>query len=151
MFAFVSRIAVAVVIGISVLSFAGGAQANSQFKYLEENKKKPGVIETKSGLQYRVLRKGTGKKPNKDSYVEVHYKGQLINGEEFDNSYKRGQTSSFGLTKVILGWQEGLQLMREGAKYELVVPYSLGYGLNGGPGIPSGATLIFEVELKKVY
>lgn len=151
MLSFVSRVAVAFVVGVSLLSFSGAAQANSQFKYLEENKKKAGVIETKTGLQYRVLRKGTGKTPNKKSYVEVHYKGQLINGEEFDNSYKRGQTSSFELTKVILGWQEGLQLMKEGAKYELVVPYSLGYGHQGGPGIPPGATLIFEVELKKVY
>ncbi|MGH1351840.1 MAG: FKBP-type peptidyl-prolyl cis-trans isomerase [Methyloligellaceae bacterium] len=143
------------VLGIcaALLFSAGAAKANPQFQYLETNKSKEGVVVTKSGLQYRVIKKGTGKKPNADSYVDVHYKGTLIDGTEFDNSYKRGQPASFGLKQVILGWQEGLQLMKEGAKYELVIPYSLGYGLTGGGGgaIPPGATLVFEVELHKVY
>ncbi len=138
---------------IAFLLSVGVAQANPQFEYLETNKSKPGVTVTKSGLQYRVIKEGTGKRPQASSYVDVHYKGTLIDGTEFDNSYKRGQPASFGLNQVILGWQEGLQLMKEGAKYELVIPYSLGYGLNGGGGgaIPPGATLIFEVELHKVY
>ncbi len=129
------------------------AKANPEFRYLDENAKKDGVKITKTGLQYRVLRKGSGKRPNTKSYVEVHYKGKLINGQEFDNSYDRKKPSGFELTNVIPGWTEGLQLMKEGAKYEFVIPSSLGYGVLGGGGgqIPPGATLIFEIELIKVY
>ncbi len=149
----ISFLASALGICMAFLFTVGTAQANPQFKYLEANKSKPGVIVTKSGLQYRIIKKGTGKSPKADSYVDVHYKGTLIDGTEFDNSFKRGKPASFGLNQVILGWQEGLQLMKEGARYELVIPYSLGYGLNGGGGgaIPPGATLVFEVELHKVY
>ena len=107
------------------------AQSNPNFAFLKENANNPGVQVTKSGLQYKVLRKGQGKRPNKKSYVEVHYKGQLVNGTEFDNSYDRGQPSSFELTKVIPGWREGLQLMKEGAKFQFVVPSYLGYGVLG--------------------
>ena len=153
MFSKYMRQSLFVLLTVFSMSFANDLKANPEFTYLEENAKKPGVKVTRSGLQYRVLRKGKGKKPKADSYVEVHYKGQLINGTEFDSSYAKGEPLSFELTQVIMGWKEGLQLMREGAKYELVVPASLGYGVMGGAGgaIPPGATLIFEVELRKVF
>lgn len=132
-------------------AFTGTALASADLDYLKENKKKAGVQVTSSGLQYRVLRKGTGRKPSKSDAVEVHYKGTLITGKVFDSSYDRGQSISFPLNRVIAGWTEGLQLMKEGAKYELVIPANLGYGINGaGSAIPPRATLIFEVELIKV-
>jgi len=125
--------------------------ASAQGDYLNANKAKPGVKVTRTGLQYRVLRAGTGKSPKSSDEVEVHYKGQLINGKVFDSSYDRGQSISFPLNGVIAGWTEGLQLMKEGAKYEFVIPSSLGYGARGaGSAIPPHATLIFEVELIKV-
>lgn len=133
-------------------AFTSNALASADLDYLKENKKKAGVQVTASGLQYRVLRKGAGRKPSKSDEVEVHYKGSLINGKVFDSSYDRGQSISFTLNKVIAGWTEGLQLMKEGAKYELVIPANLGYGINGaGRSIPPRATLIFEVELLKVH
>lgn len=132
-------------------AITGTALASADLDYLKTNKSKEGVKVTPSGLQYRVLRKGTGRKPSKSDAVEVHYKGSLINGKVFDSSYKRGQSISFPLNRVIAGWTEGLQLMKEGAKYELVIPANLGYGINGaGSSIPPRATLIFEVELIKV-
>ena len=116
------------------------------------NKTKPGVQVTASGLQYRVLRKGTGRRPSAREKVEVHYKGSLITGKVFDSSYDRGQSISFALNRVIAGWTEGLQLMKEGAKYEFVIPASLGYGARGAGGsIPPNATLIFVVELLKIH
>jgi FKBP-type peptidyl-prolyl cis-trans isomerase FkpA len=125
-------------------------QQNQQ--YLEENAKKEGVHTTASGLQYRVLREGDGPKPDAYSEVEVHYKGMLIDGKVFDSSYDRGEPISFLLGQVIQGWQEGVQLMPVGSKYELVIPSELGYGVRGAPGaIPPNATLIFEVELLKIY
>ncbi|GAB4232815.1 MAG: hypothetical protein Kow0032_15780 [Methyloligellaceae bacterium] len=128
-----------------------GASASPQTDYLEANKRKPGVRTTRSGLQYRVIREGNGRAPGANDEVEVHYKGWLINGQVFDSSYARGQTISFPLSGVIPGWTEGLQLMREGAKYELVIPSSLAYGARGAGGvIPPHATLIFEVELIRV-
>ena len=128
------------------------AFASPDLDYLAENKKKSGVQVTPSGLQYRVLRKGTGRKPSKSDAVEVHYKGTLISGKVFDSSYDRGQSISFPLNRVIAGWTEGLQLMKVGAKYELVIPSNLGYGINGsGRSIPPRATLIFVVELLKVH
>jgi FKBP-type peptidyl-prolyl cis-trans isomerase FkpA/FKBP-type peptidyl-prolyl cis-trans isomerase FklB len=121
-------------------------------QYLEDNAKKEGVQTTASGLQYRVIREGDGPKPNAYSEVEVHYKGTLIDGKVFDSSYDRGEPISFLLGQVIQGWQEGVQLMPVGSKYELVIPSELGYGVHGAPGvIPPNATLIFEVELLKVY
>lgn len=120
--------------------------------FLANNKKKPGVKVTPSGLQYEVITEGTGAKPGPTDRVTVHYRGTLINATEpFDESYKRGAPATFGLNQVISGWTEGLQLMTEGSKYKLYLPYQLGYGLRGsGANIPGGSTLIFEVELLKV-
>ena len=119
-----------------------------QTKFLEENKKKPGVTTTESGLQYEVLTPGYGPQPTSSDVVRVHYKGSLINGTEFDSSYSRGQPVEFPLEGVIRGWTEGLQLMNIGSKYRLVIPSNLGYGPEGyGPQIPPDSTLVFEVEL----
>ena len=120
--------------------------------FLAANAQKPGVMTTKSGLQYRVLRDGAGRKPSEFGEVEVHYKGSLIEGTVFDSSYERGEPISFLLSQVIPGWAEGVRLMNEGAQYEFYIPFELGYGAQGIPGdIPPYATLIFEVELLKVY
>lgn len=106
---------------------------------------------TESGLKYRILRKGTGKKPTAREKVTVHYKGWLDNGKEFDSSYARGETISFPLNGVIKGWTEGMQLVSEGGMIELEIPSNLGYGAAGAGGvIPGGATLHFIVELMKV-
>lgn len=119
--------------------------------FLAENAKKPGVITTPSGLQYKVLQEGQGEKPSKHGEVEVHYRGTLIDGTEFDSSYG-GEPISFLLNQVIPGWSEGVQLMSPDAKYEFYIPFELAYGPQGIPGvIPQYATLIFEVELLKVY
>lgn len=123
-----------------------------QAEFLAENAKQEGVHVTDSGLQYRVIEEGTGKSPREDSTVTVHYAGKLTNGAEFDSSYRRGQPAQFPLNGVIRGWTEGLQLMKEGGKYEFFLPYDLGYGERGtGSGsIPPFATLIFTVELISV-
>ena len=123
---------------------------NEQAAFLAENTKKDGITTTASGLQYRVIAEGTGKAPGATSQVTVHYAGTLINGEEFDSSYKRGEPISFGLDGVISGWTEGVQLMKEGGKYEFFIPYDLGYGERGSSNIPPYATLIFTVELISV-
>ena len=120
--------------------------------FLADNAKKPGVVTTASGLQYKVLRDADGQKPSKQSEVEVHYKGTLIDGTVFDSSYDRGKSIAFFLTQVIPGWSEGVQLMPVGAKYEFYIPFELAYGPKGIAGvIPPYSTLIFEVELLKVY
>ena len=119
-------------------------------KFLEENKKKQGVITTPSGLQYEVLTQGTGAKPALSSTVVCHYKGTLLDGTEFDNSYARNAPAEFAVTGVIKGWTEALQLMPVGSKYKLYIPYSLGYGMNDHEPIPGGSTLIFEVELLNI-
>lgn len=121
-------------------------------EFLERNKSNEGVQVTESGLQYRVIEEGNGKSPTETSQVTVNYSGKLTNGEEFDSSYRRGEPASFPLNGVIRGWTEGLQLMKEGAKYEFFIPYELGYGERGtGSGsIPPYATLIFVVELISV-
>lgn len=120
-------------------------------KFLEENRKRTEVKVTDSGLQYEVLTEGTGRSPKAENSVEVHYRGTLINGIEFDSSYKRKESISFPLNGVIKGWTEGLQLMKEGAKYKFYIPSDLAYGERGaGQSIPPNATLIFEVELIKV-
>ena len=117
--------------------------------YLAENGGKEGVTTTESGLQYEVITAGEGAKPSAADTVEVHYAGTLLDGTEFDSSYKRGQTVSFPLNGVIPGWTEGLQLMPVGSKYRFVIPSNLAYGPGGTGGGPIGpnATLIFEVEL----
>lgn len=119
--------------------------------FLAENAKKDGVKVTESGLQYVVVEEGTGKQPKATDTVRVHYEGRLINGTIFDSSIKRGTPAEFPLNGVILGWTEGLQLMKEGAKYTFFIPYKLAYGEAGAAGaIPPCATLIFDVELIKV-
>jgi FKBP-type peptidyl-prolyl cis-trans isomerase len=119
-------------------------------KFLAENKKKAGVKTTASGLQYEVLRMGSGAKPSATDTVEVNYAGTLIDGTEFDNSYKRGQSISFPLNGVIRGWTEGLQLMPAGSKFKFYIPQQLGYGMNDAGSIPGGSVLVFEVELLNV-
>lgn len=137
---------------VLMIVLSGDAFASADTDYLEANRKKTGVMITPSGLQYRILKKGAGRKPGASAAVEVHYEGSLITGKVFDSSYKRGRSISFPLNRVISGWTEGLQLMKEGAKYELVIPSSLGYGERGfGSAIPGNATLIFVVELLKVH
>jgi FKBP-type peptidyl-prolyl cis-trans isomerase FklB len=118
--------------------------------FLEENKKKEGIITLPSGLQYKVLAEGSGKTPKVADNVTVNYKGTLINGAEFDNSYKRGQPATFKVNGVIKGWTEALQLMKEGSKWQLFIPPELGYGDRGAGPVPPNSTLIFEVELISV-
>lgn len=120
-------------------------------KFLTENAKKEGVKVTKSGLQYTVLREGTGRQPKATDSVRCHYEGFLIDGTVFDSSVQRGEPATFGLQQVIAGWTEGLQLMKEGAKYRFFIPYLLAYGPSGaGNSIPPYAALIFDVELLAV-
>jgi FKBP-type peptidyl-prolyl cis-trans isomerase len=120
--------------------------------FLEENKSKPGIEVTGSGLQYKVLLEGTGKRPMATDRVTVHYEGTLTDGTVFDSSYQRGQPIDFGLNQVIRGWTEGVQLMQEGAKYKFFIPSELAYGPRGTPGGPIGPNedLIFTVELIRV-
>jgi FKBP-type peptidyl-prolyl cis-trans isomerase FklB len=120
-------------------------------KFLAENQKKAGVKTLPSGLQYKVLTEGAGKTPKAEDTVTVNYKGTLIDGTEFDSSYKRGQPATFQVKGVIKGWTEALQLMKEGSKWHLFIPPELAYGERGaGRDIGPNATLIFEVELLTV-
>merc|ERR1712216_803941 len=121
-------------------------------KYLEENKKKDGVITLPSGLQYKVLKKGSGAHhPTKDSPCECHYEGTLIDGTEFDSSYKRGEPTTFAPNQVIKGWTEAMQLMVEGDKWEMYIPSDLAYGESGSPPkIPGGSALVFRMEIIKI-
>lgn len=119
--------------------------------FLEENKKRANVVTLKSGLQYEVLQKGTGKSPKLTDKVECHYEGTLIDGTLFDSSIQRGKPAVFGVNQVIAGWTEALQLMTEGAKWRLYIPFDLAYGSQGaGDSIPPYSALVFEVELIKV-
>jgi len=127
---------------------AGEKNASEGAKFIEENKKKEGVKTTASGLQYKAIKEGTGAQPKATDTVTVNYRGTLINGTEFDSSYKRGQPATFPLNGVIKGWTEGLQLMKVGSKYQFFVPPNLAYGERSvGPDIAPNSTLIFEVEL----
>lgn len=129
-----------------------GAKAKSEGEeFLKENAKRPGIISLPSGLQYEVVKEGTGRKPKASDTVKCHYEGTLIDGTMFDSSRKRGEAATFPLNGVIRGWTEGLQLMSEGSIYRLYLPYNLAYGENGAGGsIPPFAALIFEVELIEV-
>lgn len=122
-------------------------------QYWENNGKRTEVTQTESGLQYEVLTEGKedGKSPKATNKVKCHYEGTFIDGGIFDSSYKRGEPSEFSLNQVISGWTEGLQLMKEGAKYRFVIPYYLAYGAYGSGSIPPYSTLIFEVELLEVF
>lgn len=120
-------------------------------KILDDNRSKPGVITTLSGLQYKILRSGSGDKPSVQDTVFVDYEGRLSNGTVFDSSYKRGEPAKFSLRDVIPGWVEGICLMPVGSKYQFYIPSSLAYGDNGaGDVIPPYSTLIFDVELKSI-
>ncbi len=120
--------------------------------FLAENAKKPNIVTTASGLQYEVLTPGTGTvSPKATDNVTVHYKGTTIDGKEFDSSYSRGEPATFPLNRVIPGWTEGVQLMKEGAKYRFYIPSELAYGEQGaGRAIGPNAALIFDVELIKI-
>lgn len=120
-------------------------------QFLQDNKKKPEVKETASGLQYVVEKEGEGAQPTATDEVTVHYTGKLLDGTVFDSSVSRGEPATFPLNRVIPGWTEGVQLMKEGAKYTFFIPSDLAYGAQGVPNaIPPHSTLIFEVELIKV-
>lgn len=120
-------------------------------KYLAENLSREGVIALPSGLQYQVLKDGNGKQPKATDKVRCHYEGMLVDGTLFDSSVQRGEPAVFGLNQVIAGWTEGVQLMKEGAKYRFFIPYHLGYGERGaGQSIPPYSALVFDVELIEV-
>lgn len=119
--------------------------------FLAENKKKDGVVALASGLQYKVIQEGKGKKPAASDTVVVHYRGTLINGKEFDSSYSRGQPAEFQVGGVIQGWQEALQLMPVGSKWQVIIPADLAYGPRGaGDSIGPNETLVFEIELVEI-
>lgn len=145
-----------ILLGLTMSSAAQAATAEENktagAAFLAENAKKEGIVTTASGLQYEVLTKGTGtKSPSATDLVEVNYEGKLLDGTVFDSSYKRGESITFPLNRVIAGWTEGLQLMTEGAKYRLYIPSDLAYGTRGaGRDIGANATLIFDVELLKI-
>ena len=129
----------------------GAAMREEGEAFLKMNASAEGVVTLPSGLQYKVLKEGTGKKPSASSQVKCHYEGTLLNGVKFDSSYDRGEPAVFGLNQVIRGWTEGVQLMAEGAKYVFYIPYDLAYGEHGAPGaIPPYAALKFIVELVEV-
>ena len=144
---------------VVLVALVSTVQAESQMEinekagkaFLEKNYKAEGVKQTASGLQYKVIREGSGRRPGPTSRVTVNYEGRHLNGKVFDSSYKRNKPITFGLNRVIKGWTEGLQLMQEGAKYQLFIPPELGYGHRGaGVAIGPNETLIFDVELLKV-
>ncbi len=128
---------------------AGKAEPNKKAgeAFLAENKNKPGVVTLPSGLQYQILKEGTGAKPSDNDKVKCHYEGKLIDGSIFESSYQRGEPIDFNVTGVIRGWTEALKMMPVGSKWRLFIPSDLGYGDQGNGKIQPGSTLIFEVEL----
>lgn len=151
-----SYMVVALVIGISGMGKWVDVSATEDAKqrgeaFLAENAQREGVVALPSGLQYEIIEDGKGASPKKSDTVTVHYRGTLIDGTEFDSSYKRGRPATFKLNRVIKGWTEGLQLMKEGGKRRLFIPSNLAYGKRGaGNLIGPGETLIFEVELIRI-
>merc|ERR1712178_541613 len=146
-----SKVAVLIVLmGCLAVAMAGTNEAGK--KFLEENKSKEGVITLPSGMQYKVLRKGEGiNHPTVNTPCECHYEGTLIDGTEFDSSYKRGSPTSFAPNQVIKGWTEAMQLMCEGDKWKLHIPFYLAYGERGmPPRIPECATLVFDIEIHQI-
>ena len=130
---------------------AAAAATENGETLLRMNKERPGVVTTKSGLQYQVLKSGNGRQPKATDRVRCHYEGRLIDGTLFDSSIERGEPAVFGVNQVIQGWVEALQLMREGDKWKLFIPYQLAYGEQGaGDAIPPCSALVFEVELLNV-
>lgn len=152
----VLSIVVAALIGITMFSMANATTPEENkaagLAFLATNAKKSNIVTTASGLQYEILTPGTGtKSPSATDNVTVHYKGTTLDGEEFDSSYSRGEPATFPLNAVIPGWTEGVQLMKEGAKYRFYIPSELAYGENGaGRLIGPNAALIFDVELIKI-
>ncbi len=141
--------------GLAVAALLNTSMAQTALEtgkaYLAENASKPGITQTASGLQYKILEPGTGKAPKATDTVLVNYRGTLLNGTEFDSSYKRNKPIEFPLNGVIPGWTEGVQLIKEGGKIQLFIPPNLAYGSRGAGGaIGPDETLIFEVELLKV-
>lgn len=128
----------------------GGKNKKAGEDFLAANKKKEGVKATASGLQYQVIKEGTGAQPKATDTVKVHYTGTLLDGKKFDSSVDRGEPAEFPLNGVIKGWTEGLQLMKTGAKYKFFIPSDLAYGENSPPGIPPNSVLTFDVELLEV-
>ncbi len=137
---------------MQMMAAESAENAQKSSAYLEKNSKKKGVVTTASGLQYKVLTQGKGASPGLNSTVDVHYRGTLVDGTEFDSSYSRGVPATFPVGNVIPGWTEALQLMKEGDKWEITIPAKLAYADQGAPPvIPPSAALIFEVELLKVH
>jgi FKBP-type peptidyl-prolyl cis-trans isomerase FklB len=134
----------------ALVDSVGESNHRAAAKFLAENGKKSDVVTTASGLQYKVLAAGSGASPKPNDEVTVNYRGTLINGTEFDSSYKRGQPANFQVNRVIPGWTEALGLMKPGAKWQLFIPPQLAYDLRSAPPIPPGSALIFEVELVSV-
>lgn len=132
---------------IQLLEIKNKSTIDAGKKFLAENKKKPAVKVTKSGLQYEIITQGTGAKPTRNDRISSHYIGTFIDGSEFENSYKTGNPVSFGVTEVIPGWTEALLMMPVGSKWKLFIPYQLGFGPGQDRAIPGGSTLIFEIEL----
>jgi FKBP-type peptidyl-prolyl cis-trans isomerase len=129
---------------------AGDKNKKDGEAFLAANKAKEGVKTTPSGLQYKVSVQGTGKVPTTNDTVTTHYRGTLIDGTEFDNSYKRGEPASFPVTGVIKGWTEALLMMPVGSKWQLVIPAEIAYGERGRPSIPPNSTLLFDIELLEI-
>lgn len=132
------------------MEIAGEANKKEGDAFLAENKTKDGIVTLPSGLQYKILKEGTGPKPTATDSVVCNYKGTLLDNTEFDSSYKRGQPATFKVGQVIKGWTEALQLMPVGSKWQIFVPADLGYGLRGSGPIGPGSTLVFEIELLSI-
>jgi len=126
------------------------SEKDAGIAFMAENRTKEGITELPSGIQYQVVKEGNGPQPSPTSKVKAHYRGSLLDGKEFDSSFKRNQPFTAGLTQLIKGWQDVLPLMPVGSTWRLWIPSHLAYGDNGTGGIPGGATLIFDIELLEI-